>query len=179
MSRASNHVEWCLNKAKKEIEEREKLGKRKKHRGLLKLEPNIETAKKHIEKAKHDLKAINYLLKGNFSDVSASMVFYSMYHCFLAIAVRFGYESRNQTCTISLMEYLKEGGKIDIDNKYIDMLKYAEIDGNKGDSVIEMREDLTYGVEISADEDKKKIIELMEECKKLIDITKEIIYGRS
>lgn len=176
MSQASNHIEWCLNKAKKEIEECEKLGKRKKHRGLLKVEPDIETAKKHVEKAKHDLKAITYLLKGNFPDISASMVFYSMYHCFLAIAIKFGYESRNQTCTISLMEYLKEKGEVDIDSKYIDMLKYAEVDEEQENSIIEMREELTYGVDIST-EDKKKMKELMEECKKLIDFTKEIVYG--
>ena len=42
MSQASKHVEWCLNKAKKEIEECKKLGKRQKHRGLLKTNPNID-----------------------------------------------------------------------------------------------------------------------------------------
>jgi len=45
MSQASKHVEWCLNKAKKEIEECKKLGKRVKHRGLLKNDPNIDEAK--------------------------------------------------------------------------------------------------------------------------------------
>ena len=173
MSRASNQIKWCLNKAKKEIEECEELGKRKKHRGLLKINPDSEIAKKHIRKAQHNLKAINYLLKGNFSDVSINMVFYSMYHCMLAIAVKFGYESRNQTCTISLIEYLKEEGKIDISNRYIDMLKYAEV--GEENSIIEMREELTYGIEISA-ENKAEINELIDDCTKLIDITKEIVY---
>ncbi len=36
MSQASKYVEWCLSKARKEIEECRKLGKREKHRGLLK-----------------------------------------------------------------------------------------------------------------------------------------------
>lgn len=35
MSQASKYVQWCLHKAKKEIEECKKLGKRAKHRGLL------------------------------------------------------------------------------------------------------------------------------------------------
>ena len=35
MSQASKHVEWCLKKAEKEIEECKKLGKRQKNRGLL------------------------------------------------------------------------------------------------------------------------------------------------
>jgi len=174
MSQASNHLKWCLEKAKKEIKECKKLGKREKHRGLIETEPDMKDAQKHIEKAVHDLKAINYLLKGDFSDISASMVFYSMYHCFLAIAAKFGYESRNQTCTISLMEFLREQGKIDLDSKYIDMFRYAEQGQKK--SVIDMREDLTYGVDLSAD-DKKKIIELVEDCKNLIDAAKEIIYN--
>ena len=56
MSQASKHVEWCINKAKKEVEECKKLGKRIKHRGLLKIEPNIEEAKRHIKKAEHRAK---------------------------------------------------------------------------------------------------------------------------
>ena len=36
MSQASKYVEWCLNKATKEIEECKKLGKSIKHRALLK-----------------------------------------------------------------------------------------------------------------------------------------------
>jgi uncharacterized protein (UPF0332 family) len=174
MSQASNQVKWCLNKAKKEIEECEKLGKRKKHRGLLKTESDIEVAKKHIEKAIHNLKLINILEKQGFSDWSVNAAFYAIYHCFLAIASRFGYESRNQTCTISLIEYLKEEGKIEIDDKYINMLKYAEVEEEKADSIIEMREELTYGIKIS--QDKKKIKDLVEECKNLIDVVKGIIY---
>lgn len=52
MSQASKQVKWCLNKAKREIEECEKLGKRKKHKGLLEIEPDIEIAKQHIKKSK-------------------------------------------------------------------------------------------------------------------------------
>lgn len=175
MSQASKQVKWCLNKAKKEIEECKNLGKREKHRGLLEIESDSELAKKHVEKAVHDLKAINVLLKNNFSDVCMSMIFYSMYHCFLAIATKFGYESRNQTCTISLIEHLKEEEKIDIDSKYIDMLKYADVEEKQESSVIEMREEFTYGIETS-DENTERIEELIEECKILIDKTKEIVY---
>jgi len=176
MSQASKHVKWCLNKAKKEIEECEKVGKRKKHRGLLEKEPNIEIAKKHIEKAIHNLNLIELLEKQGFSDWSINAAFYAIYHCFLAIASRFGYESRNQTCTISLIEYLKEEEKINIDDKYIDMLKYAEVEAEKENSIIEMREEFTYGIKFSP-ENKKKINELVEDCKNLIDLVKEIVYG--
>lgn len=123
MSQASKHVKWCLNKAEKEIEECKKLGKRLKHKGLLKIDPDIDKAKKHIEKAEHNLKAISRFKEIDFSDWSIAAGFYSIYHCFLAIAVKFGYESQNQTCTIALTEWLKEEGKIDIDAKFIDTLR--------------------------------------------------------
>ncbi len=42
-------------------------------------------------------------------------------------------------------------------------------------SVIEMREDYTYGVQISV-KDEARINELKKICKELIDITKQIIY---
>lgn len=172
MSQASRRVKWCLNKAKKEVEECEKLGKRPKHRGLLKTKSNINEAKGHIAKAEHNLKASEYLGK-EFSDISTSTIFYSMYHCFLAIATKFGYESGNQTCTIALMEYLKEENKINIDSKFINMFKYEEAKERK-DSVIEMREDYTYGTKISVNE--IEIKDLIKTAKELIELTKNIIY---
>lgn len=41
--------------------------------------------------------------------------------------------------------------------------------------VIEMREDYTYGIEISV-EDETKIKDLIKICKEMIDITKEVIF---
>ena len=51
MSQASKHVKWCLNKAKKEIEECKRQGKGLKHRGLLKIDPDIDEARKSLFKA--------------------------------------------------------------------------------------------------------------------------------
>ena len=169
MSHAKNKVDWCLKKAKKEISEG------KKHRGLVEVEEDIESARKHIEKAEHNLTAITYFDKGGFSDWSMSAVFYCIYHCFLVIAAKFGYESANQTCTISLMKFLKENNKIEMDEKFIALLESEEIQEVKENSVIDWREDYTYGVQISV-KDEAKINELKEICKELIDITKEIIF---
>ncbi|MEK6922715.1 MAG: HEPN domain-containing protein [Nanoarchaeota archaeon] len=179
MSQASKHIDWCLKKAEKEIEECKGLGKKPKHRGLLKIKSDNDGAKEHIKKAEHNLKVSEYLMKGDFTDISITTVFYSMYHCFLAIAAKFGYESGNQTCTIALIEYLKEKNKIDIDSKFIDMFKYeetkeADTSEETKESVIEMGEDLTYGTDITFD--KKKINELMENCKEQIDLTKSIVH---
>ena|SRR3989344_4132171 len=131
MSQASKYIEWCLNKAKKEIEECKKQGKRVKHRGLLKGSPNIEEAKKHLSKAEHNLLGMTRFKEIGFSDWSMSAGFYCIYHCFLAVASKFGYESSNQTCTISLMKYLKEEKLIDIDEKFIDLLEYEELEETK------------------------------------------------
>lgn len=108
MPQAENKVKWCLNKAKRELEEG------KSHRGLVKVRQDKEEAKKHIKKAEHNYNGIFKLKDAGLSDWSASAVFYTIYHCFLAIAAYFGYESRNQECTVALIEHLKETGKIDI-----------------------------------------------------------------
>jgi len=173
MPHASNQVNWCLKKAEKEIEECKKQNKSLKHRGLTKVKPDIDDAKKHIAKAEHNLNAITYLDKGGYSDWSITAGFYCIYHCFLAIGKKFGYESRNQICTISLIEHLKEQGEIAINSKYIDMLKYDEIEERHESTVIEMREEYTYGLDLSAD--KTEIQKLIKNCKDMIDTTKEIV----
>ncbi len=176
MSQASKHIEWCLNKARKEIEECKRLGKRPKHMGLLKTDPDIEEAKKHLAKAEHNLNGITRFREIGFSDWSVSAGFYCIYHCFLSIAAKFGYESANQTCTIALIRFLKETNKIQIDDKYIELLEYESMEEAKDEKVIDMREDYTYGVQISV-KDEAKINELKEICGNLIDLTKQIVYS--
>ena len=70
---------------------------------------------------------------------------------------------------------LNEEKKIDIDEKYINMLKYTDVEEKQANSLIEMREESTYGIEITTD-NTKRIKELIEDCKNLIDITMQIIY---
>jgi len=48
MSHAKNRVKWCLKKAEKELEESEK------HRGLVKVKPDLENAREHIKKGEHE-----------------------------------------------------------------------------------------------------------------------------
>jgi uncharacterized protein (UPF0332 family) len=169
MSRAFKHVEWCLRKAEKEIEECKKIGKRLKHRGLVRVKSDFKVSKEHLEKAEHYLKVTDYLMEGNFSDISLSTLFYTMYQCFLAIASKFGYESGNQSCTISLIKFLKEEGRVDIDEKFLNYFEY------ENESIIDLREDYTYGIKKEAD--KSKVLFFINERKDLIDITKEVIYG--
>ncbi len=174
-SQASKHCEWCLKKAEKELEECRKQKKKLRHRGLRKIEPNQKLALQHIDKARHYLKALQLLRKEDFSDIAISMGFYSLYHCLLSIATKFGYESKNQTCTIALIESLQEEGKISLKPEIIEYMKYEEEQNNHDDSVIELREDYTYGVDLKVkNKDQLEMIENL--CKDLLDTTANIMH---
>ena len=169
MSQASNKVKWCLNKAKRELEKSDL------HRGLVKVERNLELAEQHIIKAEHNLKAALYFEKGGFSDWSASAFFYCIYHCFLAILRKFSYESRNQECTIAMVEMLKEEGKINIDEKFIDTLKITNVEEMQESNVIKLRENFQYSVDLEFKE-KEEFNKLVNLCKEAIYKTREIIH---
>src|SRR3989344_5692111 len=158
MSQASNKVKWCLNKAEKELKEKGF------HRGLIKVEKDTKLAEKHISKAEHNLLAAVYFDKGGFSDWSASAFFYCIYHCFLAILRKFGYESRNQECTIAVIEMLKEEGKINIDEKFINTLKITKAEEIHESSIIKLMEDFQYNTDLNFKE-KEEFDKLIKLCK--------------
>lgn len=169
MSHAENRVDWCVKKTIREKEEG------RKHRGLLKITSDITTAENHTSKAQHNLLAIDYFDRGGFSDWSMAAVFYCVYHCFLAIAVKFGYESRNQECTISLVRYLREQKLIELEERFILALENYNEPERQESNVIEKREFYTYGTTVSADkEELKRSIQLCKEC---LAQTKRIIYS--
>ncbi len=162
MSHIKNKVEWCLKKALRE-------GAKNKHRGLVRVKPSLLIAKKHIEKSEHYLRASLFLEK-DYSDVSASTIFYSIYHSLLSVLFKFGYESRNQECTFALIYYLIEEGKIHLDKELID--KISSFDLGKED-IIDLREKYQYGVELSMrDEVFRENIEI---AKKLLGEVKEVM----
>lgn len=176
MSHASKKVAWCLRKAEKEREECEKQGKRPKHRGLLKREANKESAQEHIKKANENLDFAIALNPAEHGYKIIEALFYSMYHCFLAIATRFGYESGNQTCTTALIEYLIEEGTITLDKKFIEMMKPEEEQASGTyQSMIDMREEYTYSAKISVENE--RIERLVKIGKELIHQTNEIVYN--
>jgi len=168
MSEASNKVRWCISKAKRELETSTL------HRGLVEKRQDMELGKKHITKAEHNLKAAIYFEKGGFSDWSVSAFFYCIYHCFLAILRKYGYESRNQECTIAVIEMLRDEGKIDIDKKYIDALKITNIQERHEGNIISLRENFQYSTDLDFKE-KEEFKRLVELCKEIIDITRKII----
>ncbi len=171
MTHAKNKIRWCLKKAQEEISQN------KKHRGLIEVNQNVNEARKHLAKAEHNLLAINYFAEGGFSDWSMSAVFYCIYHCFLAIALKFGYESRNQECTLALIKHLIETGKIEINKKFIFSLETYDEKERHETNIIEKREFYTYGTTSSVN-NKEEIETNIQLCKECLDQTKEIIFKK-
>ncbi len=167
MAQVDNKVEWCLKKAEKELKESPW------HRGLVRIKPSLTEAQKHVEKAEHNLKAAQFFNDNGYSDWSASAFFYCIYHCFLAILLKYGYESRNQECTLAVIEMLIEKDIIDLELKYLNLLnltKAKEMDHN----LIKIREEFQYGTGTSY----QKVEEFeyfVKTCQEMIHRTKEII----
>ncbi|MFH0752709.1 MAG: hypothetical protein V1914_03895 [archaeon] len=168
MKQTDNKIKWCLKKAKKE------LAQSRKHRGLIKIEPDIEEAKKHIIKAEHNALAIITAEKARLTDWSVNAAFYTIYHCFLAIITKFGYESRNQECTIALIKKLKEENKIKLDKDIITAFEPEEHETSQESNIIQMRENFQYGTETSIEDQKLKT--LKELCRRTIEQTKREVY---
>lgn len=153
---------WCLEKGRREG---------KKHKGLRKTHPDNEAAHKHIDKAIHNLKAVDHNITGGFPDWAVSAAFYAMYHSLLAILAAVGYESRNQECTITAIECLIKTKKIEFDVKYIAMIRRAE-ELKFGDAKT-LREEFQYGTEVEVE---KEILDTLHaNAKEFVEVTQMLI----
>lgn len=137
-------LDWCLKKGETE---------KRKHRGLRKVEPSIDQSKKHIQKAEHNIKFLERVrdLK-DFNDWIFPIAFYSIYHACLAILAHFGYESRNQECTFTVLEKLIEDGKINLSKDEIEFIRKLG-EGTEEDTIKFLREEFQYGTDVEAEED--------------------------
>jgi len=160
MSHAKNKIKWCLDKAQKELKEG------KKHRGLLEVKPDIKIAKEYITKAEHNLQATLYLHDGGYTDWCSSTLFYTIYHCFLAVLIKFGYESRNQECTFALIENLIEEKKVNFDINDLKEISSLNNESQEG-TAINIREKYQYSPKISLGNT---------EYNKLSTLAKKILY---
>ena len=114
-----------------------------------KIEMDNSDIKAHIDKAKHYLSATDYNIKGGFSDVAVFNAFYAMYHSLLALLLKLGYEARNQECAINAVQYFIENKKINLDMKYIDIIRRTS--ENKPKDTKTLREEFQYGTKTSVD----------------------------
>jgi uncharacterized protein (UPF0332 family) len=158
--RAKKKFEWCLKQGENG----------RKHRGLKKIKPDFKEAEKQIKKALSDLDTMQYLYQGNRTDWVASAAFYTMYHSLLAILYKIGYESRNQECTITAVEYFIKIKVLNMDENYIKMirsLQETEEDAKK------VREDMQYGSKTQLENDKCKV--LMKNAKKFVEEIRSVL----
>jgi len=155
-----------MEKTKKQFEE----CKRKKL--ILSVKPNEENIKGHIDKAKHYLQAMDYNIQGDFKDVAVANAFYAMYHALLALLYKHGYEARAQECAINTAQYLIAEKKIDLDIRYIDIIRRT--DRSKGMDAKSLREEFQYGIETSVQEAILK--ELKKNAIELVEIIETILY---
>ena len=158
-----------MNKAKKELQ----TGKQ--HRGLVKVDADLENAREHLAKAEHNLKVTLYLQRGGFTDWCSSSLFYVIYHCFLAILAKFGYETRNQECTFSLIASLIEDKKIIINQEDLEKVSILNITGTQEspETAVSIREDYQYSTKVSLEN--KEYQELLQLAKRILDKTKETL----
>ncbi len=149
MSIHEEKLRWCLEKETR----------------MRKISPDNKLSEEHVNKAKHNLKAAEYNIKGGFSDWAVSQAYYAMYHSLLAILFKLGYESKNHECTINTVEYLIENGKINLDTKDIAFIRTTEQMTSK--DAKSLREEFQYGIKTSVN--KELLKDMLENAKKIME----------
>mgnify|MGYP001604648076 FL=1 len=147
MSQVDEHLKWCLKDSKR----------------LVKAIPNLNLAQKHIEKSEHNYSVVQTLEGLKLYDWALNVGFYAIYHCFLAILAKQGYESKNQACTVTALLSLINEGKLNLDKDLVTQFDTLDVEKNITNPTIrESREISTYGVETSIDlQQLKRIKELI------------------
>ena len=147
MSQVDEHLKWCLKDPKR----------------LIKTKPDLDLAQKHVKKSEYNYGTVQTLEKLKIYDWALNVGFYAIYHCFLAILAKYGYESRNQACTITVLLTLINEKKLDLDKDLVTQFDTLDVEKNiTNPTVRESRELSTYGVETSIDlQQLKKIKELI------------------
>lgn len=136
MSQIDEHLKWCL----------------KDERRLIKISPDEELAQKHLVKSEYNYRVMQTLEGLSIYDWALNVGFYAVYHCFLAILAKYGYRSRNQSCTITAVLTLINGNKLELSKDLV--LQFDTLEPEKdlsNPTVRKNREVSTYGVETSID----------------------------
>ena len=147
MPQIGKHLKWCL----------------KDPRRLVKTKPDRELAQKHLKKSEYNYSVLQMLEKLKIYDWALNVGFYAIYHCFLGILSKYGYESKNQLCTITVLLTLIEQKKLNLNKDLVMQFDTLDVEKNITNPTVRMeREISTYGVETSIDmQQLKKIKELI------------------
>jgi len=147
MPQIDGHLKWCLKDPKR----------------LRKTKPDLDLAQKHVKKSEYNYGVVQTLERLKTYDWAFNVGFYAVYHCFLAILAKYGYESRNQACTITVLHTLINDKKLDLDKDLVAQFDTLDVEKNVTNPTVRERRELsTYGVETSIDlKQLKKIKELI------------------
>lgn len=148
-------LDWCLAKEGR----------------LREIPPDSFKAIDHIDKAKHNLLAADYNIKGGYDDWAVSQCYYAMYHGLLAVLYKYGFESKNHECTITAVEHLIKTKKIKLDAEDIAFIRTAEQMEVK--DAKSLREEFQYGTKI--DINKEILDNLLEKAKELVEKVELIV----
>ena len=136
MSQIDNHLKWCLKDARR----------------LIRANPDLELAQKHFKKSEYNYSVMQTLEELKICDWALNVGFYAIYHCFLGILAKYGYESKNQSCTITVLLNLIGQKKLNLDKDLVMQFDALDVEENMSSSTVRMeREISTYGVETSID----------------------------
>ncbi len=149
MSIHEDKLNWCLGSEKR----------------MRRITPNSELSKEHIKKAKHNLKAADFNIRGGFSDWAVSQLYYAMYHSLLAVLFKKGFESKNHECTINAIEYLIEKKEIDLDKEDTAFIRTTEQMTQK--DAKSLREEFQYGTKTEVN--KILLDELIKKSKEIVE----------
>lgn len=142
-------LDWCLASEKR----------------MRRIRPNDNLSKEHVEKAKHNLKAADYNVKGHFDDWAVSQSYYAMYHALLAILFKKGFESKNHECTINTVEFLIEAKEINLSMEDLTFIRTTEQMTIK--DAKSLREEFQYGTK--TDVNKILLGELVKKSKEIVE----------
>ena len=143
-------MKWCLKETRRLIQEK----------------PNYDLAEKHLKKSEYNYKVLKILEKEKLYDWALNVGFYSIYHCFLAILWKYGYNSRNQSCTVVALLKLIDEKKINFNRDFV--LQFDTIDIKSTLTTVRQERELsTYGVKTSINtEQLKRLKELILQIQK-------------
>ena len=147
MPQADEHLKWCLKDSKR----------------LIKIKSDLNLAQKHVKKSEYNYRVVQTLERLKIYDWAFNVGFYAIYHCFLAILAKYGYESRNQACTITVLLTLINEKKLDLDKDLVTQFDTLDAEKNITNPTVRARREIsTYGVETSIDlQQLKRIKELI------------------
>lgn len=149
--------------------------KGKKHKGLLIIKSNENTAKEYIKKAKLNLELCFFYKEKGFGYKIPEEWFYTLYYCALAILSKFGIESRSQKCTAYFLRFVKDKKIIEYDDEFIDRIMVYKDKEEKSD--VDEREKARYSSSIKSKEIENKYEKMNNICKKAISQTEDIVFS--